>query len=78
MSNTLDPMVYRLHGIIQARILERVAFPFSNGSSNPGIEPRSPTLQVDSLPAEPQGKPYYNINRIFCKRETKYILSSLN
>ena len=22
-----------------------------------GIEPRSPTLQVDSLPAEPQGKP---------------------
>ena len=22
----------------------------------PGIEPRSPTLQVDSLPAEPQGK----------------------
>ena len=25
--------------------------------SNPGIEPRSPTLQADSLPAEPQGKP---------------------
>ena len=24
---------------------------------NPGIEPRSPTLSVDSLPAEPQGKP---------------------
>ena len=24
---------------------------------NPGIKPRSPTLQVDSLPAEPQGKP---------------------
>ena len=23
---------------------------------NPGIEPRSPTLQEDSLPAEPQGK----------------------
>ena len=35
MSNTLDPMVYRLHGIIQARILERVAFPFSRGSSQP-------------------------------------------
>ena len=29
------------------------AFPFSRGSS----QPRSPTLQVDSLPAEPQGKP---------------------
>ena len=24
---------------------------------NPGIEPRSPTLQVDSLPAEPCGEP---------------------
>ena len=24
---------------------------------NPGIEPRSPTLKADSLPAEPQGKP---------------------
>ena len=24
---------------------------------NPGIEPRSPTLQADCLPAEPQGKP---------------------
>ena len=25
--------------------------------SNPGIEPRSPTLQVDSLPSEPSGIP---------------------
>ena len=24
---------------------------------DPGIKPRSPTLQADSLPAEPQGKP---------------------
>ena len=34
-----------------------VAFPFSGGSSHPGIKPRSPALQVDSLPVEPQGKP---------------------
>ena len=26
---------------------------------NPGFEPRSPSLQVDSLPAQPQGKPHY-------------------
>ena len=26
---------------------------------NPGIEPRSPALWADSLPAEPQGKPIY-------------------
>ena len=25
---------------------------------NPGIEPRSPALQVDSLPSEPPRKPY--------------------
>ena len=35
----------------------RGAFPSSRGSSNPGIEPRSPSLQADSLPAEPPGKP---------------------
>ena len=57
MSNSLQPMDYTVHGILQARILEWVAFPFSKGSSQPGIEPRSPTLQADSLPAEPQGKP---------------------
>ena len=46
-----------VHEILQARILEWVDFPFSRGGPNPGIEPRSPALQVDSLPAEPQGKP---------------------
>ena len=25
--------------------------------ANPGIKPRSPSLQADSLPTEPQGKP---------------------
>ena len=32
-------------------------FPSPGGLPNPGMEPRSPTLRVDSLPAEPQGKP---------------------
>ena len=32
-------------------------FPSLGALPNPGIEPRSPTLQVDSLPAGPQGKP---------------------
>ena len=51
-----DPMDYTVHGILQPRILEWVAFPFSRGSSQPRIEPRSPALQADSLPAELQGK----------------------
>ena len=50
-------MDYTVHGILQARILEWVAFPFSKDLPNPGTEPRSPTLQANSLPAEPQGKP---------------------
>ena len=30
-----DPMGYTVHGILQARILEWIAFPFSRGSSQP-------------------------------------------
>ena len=30
-----DPMDYTVHGILQARIVEWVAFPFSRGSSQP-------------------------------------------
>ena len=32
-------------------------FPSPGDLPNPGTEPRSPALQVDSLPAEPPGKP---------------------
>ena len=42
--------------ILQARILGWLTFPFSRDLPNPGIKPRSSTLQVDSLPAKPQGK----------------------
>ena len=57
-----DPMNCSLpgssvHGILQARILELVVMPFPGDVPNPGIEPRSPALQVDSLPSEPPGKP---------------------
>ena len=52
-----DPMDYTVHGILQARVLEWVAFPSPGDLPNPGIEPWSPSLQADSLPAEPQGKP---------------------
>ena len=48
-------MDYTVHGILQARILDWVAILFSRGSSQPGIEPRSPALQAGSLPSEPQG-----------------------
>ena len=55
-------MDYTVHGIHQARILEWVTFPFSRGifltqGLDLGIEPVSPTLQVDSLPTKLLGKP---------------------
>ena len=91
-----NPIDYKVHGILQARILQWVAFPFSRLSSqprdwtqvsciaggfftswatreaqehwrvaypspldlpNPGIEPGSPALQVDSLLTELWKKP---------------------
>ena len=33
-----------------------------------GIEPRSPTLQADSLPAEPPGKPYVTYDYLYSRQ----------
>ena len=46
-----------VHGILQARILELVAVPSSRDIPDPGMESESLTLQVNSLPPEPSGKP---------------------
>ena len=42
-----------VHEILQARILEWVAFPSPGDLPDPSIEPRSPTLKADSIPSEP-------------------------
>ena len=46
-----------VHGTLQARILEWVAFPSPGDLPDPGTETGSPALQVDSLPADLPGKP---------------------
>ena len=46
-----------VHGILQTRILEWVASPFPEDLPNPGVKPGYPTVQADSLPSEPPGKP---------------------
>ena len=51
------PKNYTVHGILQARILEWVVFPFSRWSSQLRDRTQVPQLWADSLPAEPQGKP---------------------
>ena len=72
-------MDYTVHGILQARILEWVAIPFSRISSLP----RSPASQVDSLPAEPQGKlknagvgSHSLLQKIFTTQESNWVSSS--
>ena len=46
-----------VHGILQARVLDWVPFPFPGiYLSDPGIELRSPALQADSLLSESAGK----------------------
>ena len=52
-----DPMDYIVHGILQNRIREWVAFPFSRGSSQPRDRTQVSCMQADSLPAELPGKP---------------------
>ena len=59
--HSCDPMDCRppgssVHGIFQAGILSGLPFPPPGDLPNPGIEPRSPALQADSLPTELWGK----------------------
>ena len=53
-----NPPDSSVHGILQTRILEWVAIPFSVDLPNPGVEPTSLALQEDSLPSEAPGKPH--------------------
>ena len=59
-----SPPGFSVHGILQARILEWVAIPFSRGSS----WPRDWTLvSCIELPFELQGSPRYSLARPTCK-----------
>ena len=66
-------MDHTVHGILQARILEWVRV--RGDLPNPGIEPRSPALQAESLLSEPPGKPQYLTNDV--KQSTVKILCNL-
>ena len=51
-----DPMDYTVHGILQTRILEWVAFPFSRGPSQPRDQTQVSRIAGGFLAAEPQEK----------------------
>ena len=48
---------YSVHGILQARISQWIAIPFTRGSP----KPRDRTLQADSLLSEPSRKPFLSV-----------------
>ena len=86
VSNSCDPMDSSLpgssvHGISQARIWSGLPFPSPKDLPNPGIEPRSPELQADSLPTELQGKCLLNckVQKDDCegKKKVKVLVAKL-
>ena len=77
MSNSLQP-----HGLQPTRLFYPWGFSRQEYSSglpcpppgdlpNPGIEPRSPALQVDPSPSEPPGKPFFSAAVIRCLDQAK-------
>ena len=57
--DSYSPPGSSVHGVLQARILEWVAIPSSPGDlPDPGIKPRSPARQADSLQSEQPVKPH--------------------
>ena len=52
-----SPSGCSVHGILQVTNWSGLPFPSRGDLPNPGIEPRPPALQTDSLPSEPPGKP---------------------
>ena len=54
-----DPMDYKSMEFFRPEYWSGQPFPYPGDLSNPEIKPRSPTLQVDSLSAEPSGNLLY-------------------
>ena len=61
-------------GVLQAKILEWVANPPPGDLPNPGMELRSPALQMDSLLSEPPGKPFDALIYDFLSCDTSHVI----
>ena len=76
-----NPMDCTVHGILQARILEWVAFPFASGSPQPRDRTQVSHIAGRFLPAEPQGKPNHQTNvgliPLICKGNFFQICASM-
>ena len=59
---TVDYQASLSMGFSRQEYWSGLPFPSPGDLPNPGIEPRSPTLQADALPSEPPGKPWWASN----------------
>ena len=67
-----------LWGCFRQEYWNRLPCPHLGDLPNPGMQPRSPTLQEDSLPAEPPGKPFCSSHRFiseFWRKNGQYTFS---
>ena len=72
-------MDLKIHGILQARILEWSLFLSIGNLPHPVVEPRTPTLKADSVAAELPGKPSYFManRRVKGGRSDRFLLLGL-
>ena len=64
-----------VYGILQARE-GKLPFPSPGDLPNPGMEPRCPTLQANSLPSEPPGNPRLGIKPIHVSCIGQWVLTT--
>ena len=62
-----DPMDYRVHGILQARILEWVAFPFCRESSQPRDQTQVSSIAGGFFTIEPPGNLKIHVHNFVLK-----------
>ena len=68
-----DPKDYTVHGILQARILEWVAFPFSRGSSQPRDQTQVPHCKQILYQLSHKGSPTYTGDSRFIRQNSSHI-----
>ena len=74
MSNSATPWTIQSMEFPRPEYWSGQHFPSPGEIPNLGIEPRSPTLQADSSPVEPQGQPYQSIGKYKSKlQDTAFI-----
>ena len=76
MSDSVTPWTIQSLEFSRPEYWSGQPFPFPGDLPNPGIKPRSPALWVDSLPAEPPGKPRRTVEKQDTVHYLKWSLKS--